>query len=161
MSELRGHEPHCYYETEDCTCGYALQEARRDVESLTAALAAEREKCAALAAALEKYQHAIEHFGPHPVSLDDDTMYHNPDCTCDRCEDKAIMESLDPPPAAILAADRRQAKREALEGLPGMKPEWTEDEMVAELARRIGFNEYRRHVDAALAAEEKEDGQNG
>mgnify|MGYP004702083787 CR=1 FL=1 len=56
-------------------------------------------------------------------------------------------------PAAILATLRREAKREALEGLPPAEPMLRRDYMTPEMKSSIeGYNAYRKAVDAALAA---------
>lgn len=44
---------------------------------------------------LVMYKEALKRFAPDSNVLYDDTWGHGINCTCDRCEDKAIMEQLE------------------------------------------------------------------
>lgn len=151
-----------YKDESTCTCGWCLQEvetakflehecpenpsiARREQlkaenSRLTNELAAAKEREAALAAALERI---VTH------SRDADCGDH---CSnfCMYCQGRAALSDSSP----ILARVRRQAKLEALEGLP---KEAVSHLLISDGLYAQGWNAYRALVVSAIAQLRQED----
>lgn len=120
-----------------------------DFGRLQAELAAVREREAALAAAVGVARQEIEACQRDVVGTYAEGYFAG-----------VLAKLADPAP--ILARVRRQAKLEALEGLPPAEPTLRRDFLTPEVkATTEGYNAYRKAVDAAIAQLRQEDEADG